>query len=315
MKKAVGKNGLGEATGTMTKRESLDSKKTLVGNEKLMGKTTHSIDVNAPLRTVYNQWTQFEEFPRFMEGVEEVRQNGPANLFWKVRIGGKEKSWEAVITEQIPDQRIAWQSVDGTPNKGEVSFDFLDPTLTRVTLRLAYEPAGLLEEAGDALGFASGQVEKDLKRFRDFIEDRAAETGSWRGTIIEGKGPDLSATPLEMRSDMLDREVLRSEDLVPRHQSAGNEGEDLHGTSTAQAVKPPWESAASPFGPANHAAYLEQTDSIAPEYDRESDVILKPTHEQIAARAHQIYQARGAAAGHEVEDWLEAERQLSEESM
>src|ERR1700733_8610986 len=102
----------------------------------IMGATTHSIDINAPLRAVYNQWTQFEEFPRFMEGVEEVRQDGPRNLFWKARIAGKEKQWEAEIVEQIPDQRITWQSIDGTPNSGEVTFERLDEERTRVILTM-----------------------------------------------------------------------------------------------------------------------------------------------------------------------------------
>jgi uncharacterized membrane protein len=84
---------------------------------KVMGATTHSIEVNAPLRAVYNQWTQFKEFPRFMEGVDEVRQEGPKSLFWKAKIGGKDKQWEAEITEQVPVKRIAWESVDGTPNR------------------------------------------------------------------------------------------------------------------------------------------------------------------------------------------------------
>ena len=132
-----------------------------------MGATTHSIDINAPLHAVYNQWTQFEEFPRFMEGVEEVRQDGPRNLFWKARIAGKEKQWEAEIVEQIPDQRITWQSIDGTPNSGEVTFERLDEERTRVILTMEYEPEGFLEKAGDALGIPSGRAEGDLKRFRD----------------------------------------------------------------------------------------------------------------------------------------------------
>ena len=98
-----------------------------------MGSTTHSIEVDAPVRAVYNQWTQFEEFPRFMEGVEEVRQEGEKRLFWRAKIGGKVKEWEAEITEQVPDKKIAWQSVDGGPNSGTIIFEELDSDRTRVT--------------------------------------------------------------------------------------------------------------------------------------------------------------------------------------
>jgi hypothetical protein len=148
-----------------------------------MGSTTHAIEVNAPLSAVYNQWTQFEEFPSFMEGVNEVRQDGPSRLLWRVNIGGRDKEWEAEITEQIPDAKIAWQSIDGTPNSGEVNFESLDPQTTRITLTIQYEPEGILEKAGDVLGIPSGRVESDLKRFRDFIEEKGGETDGWRGTI------------------------------------------------------------------------------------------------------------------------------------
>jgi uncharacterized protein (TIGR02271 family) len=148
-----------------------------------MGSTTHSIEVNAPVRAVYNQWTQFEEFPRFMEGVEEVRQEGEKRLFWRAKIGGKVKEWEAEITEQVPDERIAWQSVDGSPNSGTIIFEELDSDRTRVTATIEYEPEGILEKTGDVLGIPSGRVEGDLERFRDFIEERGRESGGWRGQI------------------------------------------------------------------------------------------------------------------------------------
>jgi uncharacterized protein YndB with AHSA1/START domain len=156
-----------------------------------MGSITHSIVVNAPLRVVYNQWTQFEEFPLFMEGVEEVRQEGDKRLLWKAKIAGKDKQWEAEITEQVPDKRIAWVSVDGTPNAGEVTFDLMESERTLITLAMEYEPEGFLETAGDVLGIPSGQVEEDLKRFRDFIEQTGKETGGWRGRI--GEGPNSTA--------------------------------------------------------------------------------------------------------------------------
>ena len=148
-----------------------------------MGVSTHSIEVNAPLRAVYNQWTQFEEFPRFMEGVEEVRQEGEKRLFWKAKIAGRVKEWEAEITNQVPDQRIAWDSVDGSPNSGTITFDDLGDGRTRINATIGYEPEGFLEKTGDALGIPSGRIEEDLKRFRDYIEERGHETGGWRGLI------------------------------------------------------------------------------------------------------------------------------------
>src|SRR6201987_118880 len=110
-----------------------------------MAATTHSIEVNAPLRAVYNQWTQFEEFPLFMEGVEQVLQEGEKRLFWRAKIGGKVKEWEAEITNQVPDKKIAWQSVDGSPNSGTIIFEELDSNRTRVTATIDYEPEGILE--------------------------------------------------------------------------------------------------------------------------------------------------------------------------
>jgi uncharacterized membrane protein len=142
-----------------------------------------SIEVNAPLRQVYNQWTQFEDFPRFMEGVEEVRQLNDQRLFWRAQIWGKTEEWEAEIYEQIPDQRIAWRSVVGAPNAGAVSFAPVGADRTRVTLTINYEPLGAVEKIGDALGIVSARVEGDLERFRDFIEERGRATGAWRGEI------------------------------------------------------------------------------------------------------------------------------------
>jgi len=142
-----------------------------------------SIEVDAPLQAVYNQWTQFEEFPRFMQGVEEVRQITDTRLFWKAEIWGKAAEWEAEIYEQIPDQRIAWRSVTGHPNAGAVNFQSVGENRTRVTLTMSYEPLGVVEKIADALGIVTARVEGDLKRFRDFIEERGRATGAWRGEV------------------------------------------------------------------------------------------------------------------------------------
>jgi uncharacterized protein (TIGR02271 family) len=160
-----------------------------------MGVSTHSIEVNAPLKAVYYQWTQFEEFPHFMEGVEEVRQEGRNRLFWKAKIAGKVKEWEAEITNQVPDQRVAWESIDGSPNSGTITFDELGDNLTRVNAEIGYEPEGFLEKTGDALGIPSERIEGDLKRFRDYIEERGGETGGWRGEIGQGGKADLEVLP------------------------------------------------------------------------------------------------------------------------
>ena len=148
-----------------------------------MEKIEKSIDVERPLSTVYNQWTQFEEFPRFMKGVKKVTQLDDTRLHWEAEIAGQDKEWDARITEQVPDQCIAWQSEGGDYNAGAVNFTSVGPNSTRINLRLMYDPEGFVEKTGDALGFVSGRIEGDLERFKDFIENRGQETGSWRGNV------------------------------------------------------------------------------------------------------------------------------------
>ena len=142
-----------------------------------------SIDVEVPVRTAYNQWTQFESFPRFMEGVESVRQVDDTHLHWKASVGGKTLEWDAEISEQIPDKRIAWHSIQGARNAGVVTFHRLTDDKTRVMLQMDYEPQGIVENVGDFLGVMSGKTEGDLERFKDFIEERGVETGAWRGKV------------------------------------------------------------------------------------------------------------------------------------
>lgn len=148
-----------------------------------MASVVESIDVNVPVRTAYNQWTQFEEFPRFMEGVKEVRQLSDTKLYWRAEIGGKEKEWEAEITEQIPDERIAWRSRAGAENAGVVTFHRLGPNTTRVTLQMEYDPEGPMETVGDLVGVVRSRIRGDLERFKEFIEKRGEETGAWRGEV------------------------------------------------------------------------------------------------------------------------------------
>jgi uncharacterized membrane protein len=146
-----------------------------------------SIVVDVPVRTAYNQWTQFEEFPHFMEGVQAVKQLDDKRLHWRANIGGKEKEWDAEITEQIPDSRIAWRSINGAPNAGVVTFHRLSDSQTKVMLQIDYAPEGLVENVGDAMGVVEQRVQGDLKRFKEFIESRGRETGAWRGTIEQKK--------------------------------------------------------------------------------------------------------------------------------
>jgi uncharacterized membrane protein len=141
-----------------------------------------AIIVEAPLQEVYNQWTQFEEFPSFMDGVLEVKQLDDKRLHWRAKIGGVEKEWEAEITDQTPNRRIAWKSVTGPYNAGAVLFEAV-PEGTHVTLKLVYEPENATESLGDALGFVTRRVLGDLRRFRQFIEERGQATGAWKGEI------------------------------------------------------------------------------------------------------------------------------------
>ena len=142
-----------------------------------------SIDVDVPVRTAYDQWTQFEDFPRFMEGIEAVKQIDDTHLHWVANVAGRRKEWDARITEQTPDQRIAWTSEGGARNAGVVTFHTLAPSRTRIMLQLEYEPEDLVETAGDQLGFMTRRVNGDLERFKRFIESRGEATGAWRGEV------------------------------------------------------------------------------------------------------------------------------------
>ncbi|GGU32894.1 SRPBCC family protein [Nocardioides albus] len=143
-----------------------------------------SVQVGVPVHTAYDQWTQFESFPQFMEGVESVRQLDDKHLHWKAEIGGVTREWDAEIVHQVPDERITWRAVEGAHNQGTVSFaqDEMGKA-TRVTLRLEYEPEGMVEKTGDMLNIVDRRTKGDLDRFKDFIESRGTETGAWRGEV------------------------------------------------------------------------------------------------------------------------------------
>ena len=149
-----------------------------------MQRVEKSIDVDAPLRAVYNQWTQFEDFPRFMPGVTSVTQTDDTHLHWTARFwGGVDEQWDSEITEQEPDKRISWKSISGTANAGTVRFEPIDEDHTRVHLVMAYDPEGFIENAGDMLGLVNAQVQQAVNGFKEFIESRGVETGAWRGEV------------------------------------------------------------------------------------------------------------------------------------
>ncbi len=153
------------------------------------------IEVDVPVRTAYDQWTQFEEFPRFMEGVEEVKQMGDKRLRWRAKVGPKTEEWDAEILEQTPDHVVSWRSTSGSENSGAITFTSLGANKTQVSANIGYDPAGIVENVGDKLGFMGRRVEGDLKRFKEFIEQRGVETGAWRGEIhggqVEGNRPNI----------------------------------------------------------------------------------------------------------------------------
>jgi uncharacterized membrane protein len=152
-----------------------------------MASIQESIDVQVPLSTVYNQWTQFEEFPQFMEGVKSVSQLDDTHLRWVAEAGGQEHQWTAEITEQHPDERVAWKAIEGHGNSGVVTFHRLAEAETRVTVQMEHETEGMMESLGSALGADSRRVQGDLERFKELVEGRGVESGAWRGEVEQGR--------------------------------------------------------------------------------------------------------------------------------
>jgi uncharacterized membrane protein len=151
-----------------------------------MASITESVDVQAPVRAAYDQWTQFEEFPRFMEGVQSVEQIDDTHLRWVAEAGGKEHAWTAEITEQRPDERVAWRAIEGHGNAGVVTFHRLSDDETRVTVQMEHESEGMLEQLGSALGLDGRRVQGDLERFRELVES-GVRSGAWRGEVERGE--------------------------------------------------------------------------------------------------------------------------------
>jgi uncharacterized membrane protein len=151
-----------------------------------MSTISESIEVNVPVQTAYNQWTQFEEFPQFMEGVESVRQIDDTHLHWVAEISGKRREWQAEIYKQEPDRVIAWRSLEGSGPDGVVGFEPIGEDRTRINVEISYEPEGLTEQLGSAVGIDTRQVKGDVERFKELVESRGVETGAWRGEVRAG---------------------------------------------------------------------------------------------------------------------------------
>src|SRR3954454_4399220 len=161
----------------------------------VMSKVEKSVEVAVPVSTAYNQWTQFEEFPQFMSGVQQVEQLDDRTLRWVAEIAGVRRQWTATVLEQIPNRKVAWAATEGATNAGAVTFETVGGARTLVTLSLDYEPEGLVEKAGDALNIVERQATGDLERFKKFIESRGTETGAWRGEVTDE--PDVGTPDVE----------------------------------------------------------------------------------------------------------------------
>ena len=149
-----------------------------------MSQIQKSIDVEVPVGTAYNQWTQFESFPEFMSGVESITQIDDTHTHWVTNIAGMEREFDAEISEQHPDERVAWHSVSGeSKHAGVVTFHRLDDARTRVMVQIDWEPSDLVEKVGSAINVDDRRVQGDLERFKEFIEARGQETGAWRGDV------------------------------------------------------------------------------------------------------------------------------------
>lgn len=150
-----------------------------------MGSIEQSIEVEVPVRTAYDQWTQFEDFPRFMEGIERIDQVDDTHLHWVAEIAGQKTEWDAEVTEQTPDQRIAWKNTTGATNAGVITFHRVDDGKTKLMLQLDYEGDSFKEKVGDALGIVERRVKGDLERFKELIESAGEASGAWRGEVAQ----------------------------------------------------------------------------------------------------------------------------------
>jgi uncharacterized membrane protein len=161
------------------------SKKMKNRSSNMDSSIVETIEINVPVRTAYNQWTQFEDFPQFMASVKEIRQLDDKHLHWKANVAGEDKEWDVEITEQIPDKRIAWQSTTGVPNGGVATFHKISDNACRVAIQMDYQPEGALEKLGDSFGAVRMELRGNLQKFKEMLESRGKETGGWRGSIAQ----------------------------------------------------------------------------------------------------------------------------------
>jgi len=176
----------------------------------------NEIEIDLPVRTVYDQWTQFEDLPLFMKHIVDVRQLDDTHNEWTAKMAGVKRTWKAEITEQTPDQRVAWVAHDGTKHAGVVTFHALSDDRTKVVLQMDMDPEGFLEHVADWGGFVNDRAKKDLERFKDFVESRGKATGAWRGTVERDSMRDLHTREKQL-SDLSDAE------LAQRAEAAGIE--------------------------------------------------------------------------------------------
>jgi Polyketide cyclase / dehydrase and lipid transport len=190
-----------------------------------MSTIEESVEVDVPVATAYNQWTQFEDFPRFMEGIDEVRQLDDSRLHWRASIAGVTREWDAQITQQVPDQVIAWQATDGHLNDGAVRFEQIDGDQTRITLQMEHEPEGFVESVGDALGMVKRRAKGDLERFKQLVEAQGTASGEWRGEVRQGRtidDPSGTADTSELPgAELRDDEAVPTRTPYPHDPEAG----------------------------------------------------------------------------------------------
>ncbi len=161
-----------------------------------MASVEQSIELDVPVRVAYDQWTRFEDFPKFMDGVEEVRQLDPTHTHWRTKVGGKEEEFSAEITEQHPDERVAWHSTSGPSHAGVVTFHRLSDERSKIMLQLDVEPDGVVEKVGAAIGVLGHRTKGDLERFKALVEQRADAPGDFRPQVATDDGmPPVSGHP------------------------------------------------------------------------------------------------------------------------
>jgi hemerythrin superfamily protein/ribosome-associated toxin RatA of RatAB toxin-antitoxin module len=245
-----------------------------------MTKVQKSVEVAVPVRTAYDQWTQFEEFPQFMSGVQQVEQLDERTMRWVAEIAGVRRQWIATVLEQVPDEKVAWAATEGATNAGAVTFEPLAADRTRVNLVLDYEPEGLVEKAGDALNIVDRQATGDLERFKSFIEARGTQTGGWRGEVT-------------------DEPAVGTPDVEDAAASRGDSGKaGVSGTAVAAGA------AAAVAGAAAVAAATKASSSPEPAGVGEEDVvdILTTDHREVTDLIAQIRTTTDAGTRRDLAD-------------